>query len=59
MRTATKEVTRLERTNEGEWLHLLLADIQREIAEQPVPGAVARIRARLLAQLDRPARAAA
>ena len=59
MRTATKEVTRIEHRDEGEWLHLLLADIQREIAEQPGPGAVDRIRSRMLAQMDRPARAAA
>jgi len=59
MRTATTEVTRLEHRDEGEWLQRLLADIQREIAEQPGPGAVDRIRGRLLAQMDRPAKVAA
>ena len=59
MRTATNEFTGIERRDEGEWLHLLLADIQREMAGQPGPGAVDRIRGRLRAQMDRPAKVAA
>jgi hypothetical protein len=59
MKTATREIAKIERPDEGTWLHALLADIQREISEQPGPGAVGRIRARLIAQMDRPARAAA
>jgi hypothetical protein len=59
MRTATREVTRLERSDEGVWLQRLLADIQREVAEQPCPEAVDRIRGRLIAQMDRPAKVAA
>jgi hypothetical protein len=59
MKTATKELAKIQRTEEGEWLHLLLADIQREIAEQPGPGAVGRIRAQLFAKIGRPERAAA
>jgi hypothetical protein len=59
MKTATKELVRIERPDEGEWLHRLLADIQTEISAQPSPTAVERIRDRLLAQIDRPTRAAA
>lgn len=59
MRTATKEITRIGHIDEGEWLHLLLADIQRELADQPRPSAIRRIRARLFSQMDRPVRAAA
>jgi folate-binding Fe-S cluster repair protein YgfZ len=59
MKTATREITKIEGPDEGTWLHALLADIQREISEQPGPGAIERIRGRLLAQIDRPTRAAA
>ena len=59
MKTATREIAKIERPDEGTWLHALLADIQREISEQPRPAAVERIRNRLLAQIDRPTRAAA
>jgi hypothetical protein len=59
MKTATKVVARLDAQDEGEWLQRLLADIQREIAEQPSPGAVARMRGRVLAVIGRPERAAA
>jgi len=59
MKTATNQVTRLERTDEGAWLRLLLTDIQREIAEQPRAEAVDRMRAQLFAKIGRPERAAA
>lgn len=60
MRTGIKEAATIERLpDEAEWLHLLLADIQREIARQPSPSAVERIRSHLLSQLDRPTQAAA
>jgi hypothetical protein len=59
MKTATREIAKIGRPDEGTWLHALLADIQREISEQPGPGAVERIRGLLLAQMDRPTRAAA
>ena len=59
MKTATSEITKIEGPDEGTWLHALLTDIQREISGQPGPAAVGRIRARLIAQMDRPARAAA
>lgn len=45
--------------DEGEWLRRLLADVHAEIARHPSPRAVARIRERLLAAIERPERAAA
>ncbi len=59
MKTATREITRIERSDEGTWLHALLGDIQREISSQPSSTAVERIRDRLREQMDHPARAAA
>ena len=59
MKTATREIAKVERTDEGTWLHALLADIQREISRQPSSTAIERIRDRLVAQLDRPTQVAA
>jgi uncharacterized protein YaeQ len=59
MRTATKAASNVADLDDGNWLSELLSDIQAEIARQPSPSAVKRIRTRLLAKLDRPARAAA
>jgi hypothetical protein len=59
MKTADREIARIEHPDEGTWLRALLVDIQREISEQPRPGAVGRIRARLIEQMDRPVQAAA
>ena len=56
--TATKERIRIEQ-EETDWLYQLLADIQKDVAAQPRPQAVQRIRARLQAAIDRPVRAAA
>ena len=57
--TATKPATRIDRLDEGAWLNRLLADVHEEIVGQPSAVAVQRIRARLLAQLNQPTRAAA
>ncbi len=57
-RMATKERTGIER-NDADWLLELLADVRNDVAYQPRPQALARIRARLLAAMDRPVRAAA
>ena len=58
MRTITKERTSSEQ-RESAWLYQLLADIQKDVAAQPKPQAVERIRARLQADIERPVRAAA
>ena len=43
----------------GRWLHRLLTDIKAELGEQPSEQVMLRIRARLLAELKTPQRAAA
>ena len=59
MTTATKKRTRIDRLDEGEWLIELLADVRAEVASYPKPQAIARIRERLYAEIETPARAAA
>ena len=59
MTTATRKRTRIERLDEGDWLYPLLADAHQQLARQPSPQAVGRIRRRLLARIKAPVRAAA
>ena len=60
MKTATEtRIRRIDTLNEGDWLHQLLADAQRQVASSPSPQAIARIRQRLFAAIRRPVRAAA
>ena len=59
MTTDTKKRTRIDRLDEGDWLNELLADVRAEVASNPKPQAIDRIRARLYAEIDPPARAAA
>ncbi len=59
VKAVTDGRSRVERLDEGEWLRRLLADIQKDVSEHPSPQAVERIRTRLLAALEKPARAAA
>jgi hypothetical protein len=59
MTTATKKRTRIDRLDDGEWLSQLLADVRAEVASNPKPQAIERIRGRLNAEIDTPARAAA
>ena len=51
--------TKIDRLDEGDWLHSLLAEGQMQIAEHPKPQAVKRIRQRLFDELERPEQAAA
>lgn len=59
MVSGTEYRTPVEQLEQGEWLRLLLADVQRDVARHPSADAVERIRGRLLAQLRKPTRAAA
>lgn len=59
MRIATRRTARIGRPGEGEWVLRLMADINREIASQPHPEAIKRIRDRLLDAIKPPAEAAA
>jgi hypothetical protein len=58
MKAAKKSSQSVPRDN-GAWLLLLLTDIQGEIAQQPTPRAVARIRRRVQAAIKTPIKAAA
>lgn len=59
MTTATNKRTRIDRLDEGEWLSELLADVKAEVASNPKPQAIERMRDRLYAEIDAPTRAAA
>ena len=59
MTSATKEPSRINLREDQDWLYRLLAEIQREAAAYPSPQAVARIRARLVAAMNTPVKAAA
>ena len=59
MKAMTNIQAPVGRLEEGDWLLQLLSDIRREVAREPSPSTVERIRARLLASIQRPTRAAA
>jgi hypothetical protein len=59
MRTFARRSARIARPGEGEWLHRLLVDINQEVAGQPRPEAIKRIRTHLLEAIKRPVKAAA
>lgn len=57
--TTAKKRTRIDRLDEGEWLSQLLTDVRAEVASNPKPQAIERMRDRLYAEIDAPTRAAA
>ncbi len=57
-KTAPKNASS-QRTENGDWLWQLLADVRDDVAKQPTPTAVRRMRARLEAGMKRPAKIAA
>ena len=60
MKTATKtKPAEIEYIDDGSWLRENLAGVRREVAKQPTPEAIGRMRGRLMAQLKRPTQAAA
>jgi hypothetical protein len=59
MKIVSRRTARIGRPEEGKWLLRLLVDVNREVAEQPRPEAIKRIRDRLLDAMKPPARAAA
>jgi hypothetical protein len=59
MKATTKKRTDIHSLEEGDWLIELLSDVQREVASQPSPSAVNRIRDRLFASIETPAKVAA
>ena len=48
-----------QRTENSDWLWKLLADVRVDVAKQPTPVAVRRMRARLEAGMKRPVKIAA
>ena len=58
-RKATKKRTTTTPADEGTWLYALLADVHEDVASQPRPQAIRRIRRQLYAAIDTPERAAA
>jgi hypothetical protein len=54
----SKKRVRMHRP-EGEWLMELLADVHQQIATQPSPQAIERIRQRVFSDIGVPARVAA
>ena len=55
----SSKITRIGKAKEGDWLYGLLADIRADVAGSPKADSVERIRARLFAEMDTPARVAA
>ncbi len=53
------KVTSIGKANEGDWLYSLLTDIREDVAAAPKPESIARIRARLVAEMDTPESVAA
>lgn len=59
MTTATKERTRIDRTDKGEWLSRLLEDVETDGSYAPAPIAVLRMRTRLFEGMAEPVKKAA
>ncbi len=59
MKTTPQERTQIDQIDDGAWLQQLLADVHEQVARQPSPQAILRIRRRVQAQLAVPNRAAA
>ncbi len=53
------KITSIGKANEGDWLYSLLADVRVDVAASPKPESVARIRARLAAEMNAPESVAA
>ncbi len=56
MATDKRKRTRNIMLDEGDWLYPLVADGHKQIAPQPNPKAIKRIRQRLLAEIEEPVR---
>lgn len=54
-----QNIAKIDQLDDGEWLKQSLADKAKDVARHPTPEAIGRMRGRLMAQLKRPAKAAA
>ena len=59
MTTATKKRSRMSQQDNGEWLAKLLSDVQDQVARHPTDKAIARVRKRILSEMESSDRAAA
>ena len=60
MKTERSKAMRIDRLDQGNWLYTMLNEARKDVARQPGPAAIKRIRARLEGDMDeRSAQAAA
>lgn len=60
MKTEKRKPTRIDQLERGDWLYKMLDEAREDVARQPSPAAIKRIRARLEGNMDeRSSRAAA
>ena len=60
MKTKDSNHTRIDQLDRGNWLYAMLGEAREDVARQPSPAAIKRIRARLEEDMDeRSAQAAA
>lgn len=52
MKTEKSKPTRIDQMDQGQWLHTLLDEAREDLAQQPSPAAIERIRARLEGDMD-------
>ena len=52
MKTEDSKHTRIDQLEQGNWLYVMLGEAREDVARQPSPAAVKRIRARLEDDMD-------
>ena len=52
MKTEEPRHTRIDQLDKGKWLYAMLSEVREDIARQPSPAAIKRIRARLKGDMD-------
>ena len=52
MKTKESKPTRIDHLDQGTWLRTMLTEVREDVAHQPSPAAVKRIRARLEGDMD-------
>ncbi len=52
MKTDKNKPTRIDQLDQGQWLRTMLEEAREDVAQQPSPAAIKRIRARLEGDMD-------
>lgn len=52
MKTEESKYTRIDQLDRGDWLYTMLGEAREDVARQPSPAAIKRIRARLEGDMD-------